>query len=156
MMKCVVSVVAFVLTLGCGAADPVAQAKDIVLIATSSGGSSTQRALFSEGDTWGGTGIGMEVKPTEVRIEYDCATGYIRNILSFDSSGQFKAEGIEFIGRGGPIRDEDVSAGETAQYTGKMVSKEQMTLSVYLSTSKITKGPYTLTRGGNPNVRLCL
>ena|SRR5436853_7937321 len=103
---------------------------------------------------WGGMHIRIEVAGGSAKIEYDCAHGTISGPLLVDSHGRFTLRGTHVPEHGGPIRQEDLRAGQPARYSGWTDGKK-MTLTVVLSNTKETIGTFNLVRGQDGRVMKC-
>ncbi len=129
----------------------------MVLIATFSSPESSARSRkrhrLVQG-TWGGTHIRVTVNESSATIEYDCAHGKINGPLVTDRHGRFDLKGTHSPEHGGPIRDNEQSAGQPVRYTGWTDGKK-MTLTVTLAGRKETIGDFNLTRGAEGRIFKC-
>jgi hypothetical protein len=129
----------------------------LVLIATFSSPQSSARGRkrhrLAQG-TWGGPHIRLAVGDSSATVEYDCAHGQIDGPLVIDSRGRFSLKGTHSPEHGGPVRDNEQSAGQPARYTGWTDGKK-MTLTVTLG-RKETIGTFNLTLGGSGRLFKCL
>ena len=104
--------------------------------------------------TWGALHIVMEVSAESASIEYDCAHGTINGPLALDRRGRFSWAGTHTTEHGGPIRRDEKPNHRPARYTGSINGKT-MTLTVTLTDTNETLGPYTLTHGNSGRVFKC-
>ncbi|MFY9551058.1 MAG: hypothetical protein WAU32_07905 [Thermoanaerobaculia bacterium] len=102
---------------------------------------------------WGGDGAGLQATEAGARMEFDCASGSIDGAITLDKEGRFDAAGTYAREGPGPTRPDQVR-GAPVRYEGKVVG-DALTLSVRLSGSHETLGPFTLTRGRLARVRAC-
>ncbi len=105
-------------------------------------------------ENWGATGIAVVVEEKGVKIEFDCAVGEIKEKLSVNENGEFKADGTFTRESFGPIRDDNMPKPQPAHYEGK-ISGDTMTLKVSLTEKKETIGDYTLERNKFARLRKC-
>ncbi len=103
---------------------------------------------------WGGDHISLEVNDSGATVEYDCAHGTITEKLVPDSSGKLVVKGFYVREHPGPIREGEEARGEPAVYSASL-NGETMTLTVTLSRTKETVGPFTLTHGKMGRLRKC-
>jgi hypothetical protein len=108
---------------------------------------------YLQAGTWGGPHIRIEVTGNAATIEYDCAHGTIKGPLRVDSRGRFALNGTYVREHGGPVRPQDLQAGQPARYSGWTDGKK-MTLTVW-SDTKETVGTFTLVRGEAGHVWKC-
>jgi hypothetical protein len=101
---------------------------------------------------WGGQEASLTLTVSGGSVSYLCGAGTIDSAWTLTSAGQFSASGEHFFG-GGPIPVEGAPP-HPARYTGH-VDGQSLTLSVYLTDSKATLGPFHLIRGGPPVYELC-
>lgn len=80
----------------------------------------------------------------------------MEKVISVDADRNFKAEGTEFVGHGGPINDHEVGESRPALYEGSLDPDNDMTLKVTFSDTGEVKGTYSLTYGESPHVEECL
>ncbi|HEX7025174.1 MAG TPA: hypothetical protein VF187_10190 [Gemmatimonadales bacterium] len=104
---------------------------------------------------WGGDHLGMVASVSGAELEFDCATGRIGAAIIPDASGRFSVTGLHFPGHGGPDPVDEEQVGIPARFDGT-VRGDLMTISVTLPDWATTLGPFTLKRGGTPNVLKCL
>lgn len=104
--------------------------------------------------TWGGQHISIEANGRSASIEYDCATGTINGPLTLDSKGHFTWRGYHNREHGGPIRIDEKSNAQPANYRG-WIQGDTMTLTVTLANSDESPGTFTLTRGSQGKVFKC-
>ena len=130
----------------------------LVLIATLASAESSARGRkhyrLAQG-TWGATHIRVNVGESSATIEFDCAHGQIDGPLVTDRHGRFDLKGTHSPEHGGPVRDNEQSAGRPARYTGWTDGKK-MTLTVTLAGQKETLGTFNLTLGGKGRIFKCL
>ena len=104
---------------------------------------------------WGGRGISLEVAADGARVEYDCAHGRITGRIATDREGRFDTRGTFVRERGGPQREGEEARAQPARYVG-LVEGASMTLTVLLTSTNETVGPFSLTHGQAGVVRKCL
>src|SRR5262245_27663765 len=100
---------------------------------------------------WGGDHISMTITESGAHLELDCAHGDIRSPLpaaSFTIPGTFVRE------RGGPIRVDDTDS-HPAMYSAS-ISANTMSLTIRVTDSGETLGPFALVRGTAGRVVKCL
>ena len=102
---------------------------------------------------WGGDHIRMEINGEGARLEFDCATGTIDQVIVSDSSGRFSVKGSYAPDQPGPQRD-GRAAPARALYVGQ-VRGETMTLTVTLEADAQQVGRFTLNRGNDPLLTKC-
>ncbi len=130
----------------------------LVLIATLSSSPSSARGRkhyrLAQG-VWGGPHIRLAVTDSSATIEYDCAHGQIDGPLVTDRRGRFDLKGTYSPEHGGPVRDNEQSAGQKVRYAGWTDGKK-MTLTVTLAGQKETFGTFNLNRGAEGRIFKCL
>jgi len=103
--------------------------------------------------SFGGGGAGVEATEGGAALTFDCANGSVEGPIAVDENGGFDAAGL-FVREGpGPVRP-DQQRGVPVRYAGKLEG-ETLTLSVRMSGSDETLGPFTLTRGRVARIRSC-
>ena len=120
---------------------------------TPSSGRGRKQYRLAQG-TWGGTHITVNVGESSATIEFDCAHGRIDGPLVTDRRGRFDLKGTYAPEHGGPVRDNEESAGQAARYTGWTDGKK-MTLAVTLAGRKEMIGTFNLTRGVEGRIFKC-
>lgn len=103
---------------------------------------------------WGGQHVGVVLEGGVGRLEYDCASGTIDQPVIPAPDGRFTAAGTHIPGQGGPVRVGQIFTSHRATYAGR-VEGEAMTLTATLEDGTVI-GPYTLTRGAEPQLVRCL
>ncbi len=103
---------------------------------------------------WGGEHIALAITGTGASIDYDCAHGSITERIVPDRDGKFLVKGFHVKEHPGPVRQDEDTTGQPATYTG-VSNGESVTLTVRLTATDETLGPYTLTRGKTGRVRKC-
>src|SRR6266852_3968306 len=103
---------------------------------------------------WGGPHIRLAVSDSSATIEYDCAHGQIDGPLVTDRRGRFDLKGTYAPEHGGPVRDNEKSAGQPVRYTGWTDGKK-MTLTVTLAGRKEMIGTFNLARGAAGRIFKC-
>lgn len=103
---------------------------------------------------WGGQHISMQVSESSATIEFDCAHAQIDGPLVTDRRGRFDLKGTYAREHGGPVRDNEQSAGQPARYTGWTDGKK-MTLTVTLAGQKEAIGTFNLARGTEGRLFKC-
>ena len=97
----------------------------------------------------------MEVTSESVVLEFDCANGSISQPPALDEAGEFEGEGIYVREHGGPVREDEQPDQHPARYTGNTDGRK-LTLTIFLTDTKETLGPFTLTLGEQPRLTKCL
>jgi hypothetical protein len=103
--------------------------------------------------SFGGSGAGVEAAEGSTQLTFDCATGSVEGPITLDENGGFDVAGRLVREGPGPVRPEQTK-GVPARFAGKL-DGETMTLSVRVSGSDDTLGPFTLTRGRLARIRSC-
>jgi hypothetical protein len=104
---------------------------------------------------WGGDHIGLEVTDKGAQADFDCAHGRIDEPMTLDGGGRFDARG-SFTAEGpGPQREGQNPPDQSARYSGR-VQGSTMTITISLTESGETLGPFALTRGKTPKITKCL
>ena len=103
---------------------------------------------------WGGEHIALQVNASGASIDYDCAHGSITGRIVPDNKGKFVVKGLHVKEHPGPVRQDEDTTGQPATYTG-VSNGESVTLTVRLTATDETLGPYILTRGRTGRVRKC-
>ena len=101
---------------------------------------------------WGGTGIRIEVRQGDAKIEMDAAHGKTSGPLVLDGSGAFDVAGTFALERPGPTRAGDDAAGEPARFRGTL-DGDTLTMTVTLGRSATVAGPLTARRGARARLR---
>ena len=96
----------------------------------------------------------VTVGESSATIEFDCAHGQIDGPLVTDRRGRFDLKGTYAREHGGPVRDNEQSAGQPVRYSGWTDGKK-MTLTVTLAGQKEMIGTFNLTRGGEGRIFKC-
>lgn len=105
-------------------------------------------------DQWGGPHVGLTLEGGGGRLVFDCAAGTIDEPIANVSGGRFEVQGTYMPGRGGPVRVGEIYISKKATYTGT-VDKDVMKLSATLDDGELI-GPFTLSRGAQPQINRCL
>ena len=116
-------------------------------------GTSTTSAQRQLSGLWGGLHVTLEISEQSATLEFDCATGSIREPIVLDSAGHFDVAGSYNREGPGPVR-QDVQTDSSARYSGT-VSGETMTLAVHLEGSSEPLLNLSLTRGKQGKIRRC-
>jgi hypothetical protein len=114
---------------------------------------SSRPKLVKKG-VWGGEHAGMRVESKGALIEYDCAHGTIEQVMSLDGKGRFRFTGTYTLERGGPSMEDEMPDTHPAIYTGR-ITGSRMIISVTLTDTRQTFGPYTLIYGKTPILMKC-
>jgi hypothetical protein len=101
---------------------------------------------------WGGVHVALEVSDGGATLEFDCATGSIREPIGLDAAGRFDVSGSYTREGPGPVR-QGVKRDSPAQYSGT-VTGETMALTVRLEGSSEPLD-FSLTRGKQGKLRKC-
>ena len=105
---------------------------------------------------WGGRGAALVVHESGVKIEFDCAFGYIDLPLTADRNGQFLIEGRFVRELGGPGRPSDAQPKSTPALFSGLISTGQLVLFVELPEEHRKLGPYTLNKSQQAELEKCL
>ena len=103
---------------------------------------------------WGGEHMSLDVTASGAEADFDCAHGAIDEAMALDRSGRFDVAGTFTQESGGPQREGQDGQPRPARYTGR-VQGQTMTVTVSVTGSADTLGPFTLTRGAQPRVVKC-
>ena len=124
-----------------------------VVLASASPAKGRKPSRIPQG-AWGGQHITMNVSESSASIELDCAHGQIDGPLATDRRGRFDLKGTFSREHGGPVRDNEQSAGQPARYVGWTDGKK-MTLTVTLVGEKQPIGVFNVTRGTDGRLFKC-
>ncbi|SRR6266498_159311 len=102
---------------------------------------------------WGGMHVTLEISEQEATLEFDCATGTIREPIVLDANGHFDVAGSYNREGPGPVR-QGVQTDSSARYSGT-VTGETMTLAVRLEGSSEPLLKLSLTRGKQGKIVKC-
>ena len=102
---------------------------------------------------WGGTEASLTLTPSGGTVSYPCGAGTIDPGWTIGGGGRFAATGQHFFG-GGPLPAEG-RPPHPARYTGQ-VSGAVFTLTVVVTDTPDTLGPYHLILGGPAVAEQCL
>jgi hypothetical protein len=103
--------------------------------------------------SWGGDHMMLSVTDDGAALEFACANGQIKEPLVLDSKGWFDVAGVYVQEHPGPVRlGEDNN--QSARYTGN-VDGEVLTLTIKLSNSGETVGPFTFNLGKKTRIFKC-
>jgi hypothetical protein len=103
---------------------------------------------------WGGPHVGLVLEGGLGTLQYDCASGTIDTAIDPGPDGRFSAQGTHRPGQGGPVRVGQIFTTHRAEYRGT-VTGDVMELTAVLENGQVI-GPYTLTRGAEPQLTRCL
>ena len=104
--------------------------------------------------SFGGMGIIIEIQKNGVKIEYDCAEGYISRQMKTDNKGYFRIDGFHKGPTVGPIRQNAAPKLEAVLYEGQIIGKV-MKLKVTMASTGEVIGEFTLKRGRVPVMHRC-
>ena len=104
-------------------------------------------------DTWGGQHVAMEVTKTGAQLEFDCASGEIKEPLPLDKPGQFQVKGTFTPEHGGPVRRDEAPATRDATYSGSL-ENDTLTLRIEVSGQSEAQ-EYVLRKGQAGRVMRC-
>lgn len=105
--------------------------------------------------TWGGAHIRLDVTEESAAVELDCAHGTLDGPILPGADGRFEAAGTYVQEHGGPEREGEEPDGRPARYSGR-VEGSTLTLTIALTDTGETVGPFTLTRGKAARLTKCL
>ena len=97
----------------------------------------------------------MEVSSDGVILEFDCAHGTIPQAPVLDEAGNLEDDGEYVLEHGGPQKEGEPPDAHPALFSGN-TDGQKLTLTIFLTDTKETLGPFTLTRGGQPRLMKCL
>ena len=120
----------------------------------SCGDTATEPSRLPAG-VWGGDHISMTVGATSTHFELDCGHGDLPAVPTVDRQRQFEVAGNFVREHGGPIRQGEIPESHPAIYSGTVASTT-MTLTIRLSDTKESIGPFTLISGSLGRVLKCL
>jgi hypothetical protein len=123
-------------------------------VAGCSCGTATEPSRLPAG-VWGGDHISMTVGDTSTHFELDCGHGDLPAAPTVDRQRQFEIAGNYVHEHGGPIRQGEIPETHPAIYSGTVASTT-MTLTIRLSDTKESIGPFTLVSGSLGRVLKCL
>ena len=103
---------------------------------------------------WGGTHVGLSLRPSGGTLEYDCAAGTMIGPLMLHPDGTFIAEGTHTPGKGGPEVEGQAMPSYRVRYSGE-VRGNRMSLQGRLENG-VLLGPFTLRLGAEPIIFRCL
>jgi len=103
---------------------------------------------------WGGQHVSLEVTKTGAELEFDCATGSIREPLPVDKTGRFRLKGTFTQEHGGPVRKEEPPATREATYSGT-IEDGTMRLRIEFGGDQESAPEYVLKRGQPGRVLKC-
>ena len=107
------------------------------------------------GGEWGGEHILLTVSLSGGTVEYDCAHGTIDEPIAPDRDGNFTLSGTHVREHGGPVREDEIPDEQPAPYWG-WTDGDSMRLTVTLTDTGETRGPYELRLGRAPQLFRCL
>ena len=107
-------------------------------------------ALLS-GD-WGGPHAALSAAADGATLQFDCGRGSITVPVQLDAQGRFDVAGEYVTQPGGPVAPGDT--GEAARYGG-VVSGRQLTLTMTLTATGASQGPFVLSLGTTPHLVPC-
>ena len=107
-------------------------------------------ALLS-GD-WGGPNAALSAAADGATLQFDCGRGSITVPVQLDAQGRFDVAGEYVTQPGGPVAPGDT--GEAARYGG-VVSGRQLTLTMTLTATGASQGPFVLSLGTTPHLVPC-
>ena len=131
-----------------GVASRCALALAAVLAAACGGSSGLERV--PEG-AWGGEHVGLVVGAAGAAVELDCAHGEITVALVLEADGSFALPGY-LVHDVGPAHDPELRLPAT--YTGSSDGRS-ITLSITVSETGESRGPFTALLGAPPQVYKC-
>ncbi len=102
---------------------------------------------------WGGSEVSLKLTRQGGQVIYQCGVGTIDPGWTLSSDGSFSATGEHRFG-GGPI-PVGGRPPHPATYTGRVVG-DQMTLTVTVTDSDVTLGPFHLVRDGPAVTLMCV
>jgi len=121
-----------------------------MLLSWGCGGSPSEPSMPT--GSWGGDHISMTITESGAHLELDCAHGDIRSQLP---AAPFTVPGTFVRERGGPIRVDDTTDSHPAMYSAS-ISANTMSLTIRVTDSGETLGPFALLRGTAGRVVKCL
>lgn len=125
----------------------------VAVIAAACSGTSSPSPLLQ--GPWGGDHVALTITSSGAIVEFDCAHGEMTAVPIPDAQGRFAVAGIYVREHGGPIRQGEAPDTHPALYSG-VVSADNMTLTVRLTDTGESFGPFTLRSGTSARVFKCL
>jgi hypothetical protein len=113
-----------------------------------------RRADALQPGVWGGDHIRLVVTDDGATVEFDCAQATVEGRIVVDRAGRFSAAGTYLQEHGGPVRDDESSAGVPARFTGR-VGGSLMKLTITRVGAGRAIGTYELARGREPRIFKC-
>ncbi len=104
--------------------------------------------------SWGGDHVGLEVTAKGATLEFDCAHAVIDEVLRPDAKGAFRVKGTFTPEHGGPERDDAVSRGLKATFSGT-IKDDAMTLKMVVDGQDPQGTTFQLKRGQPGELRKC-
>jgi hypothetical protein len=104
--------------------------------------------------TWGGQHVALIVTEEGARLDFDCASGEIRQPLTIDSKGKLAVDGVFMREHPGRQRVGEEPEEQPARYSGT-IAGDTLTFEVTLKESKQSMGTFVVTRGATAQVRKC-
>lgn len=105
--------------------------------------------------TWAGEELILTVTEAGASAEFECAAGLLAEPLELDAKSRFDAPGTYAAESGGPVPATPPPA-QSARYTGQLVDTSHLILTVLLTESGTTHGPFRLELGREPTLERCL
>lgn len=104
---------------------------------------------------WNGEHVSLEVKEDGATVEFDCAHGSIKQVVSLDKAGRFSVRGTFAFEQGGAVTPGGAGSDRPARFAGRVEGKK-MSLTVTLTDNNQTIDTFSLTNGGVYKVTKCL
>ena len=106
---------------------------------------------------WAGEQAVLTVTPSGATAEFECAAGVLDMPLRLDPRGRFDVAGSYAASPGGPVSSDDPTPQATpARYHGRLIDSTHLDLTVVLSPSGQTQGPFLLELAGDASLERCL
>lgn len=106
--------------------------------------------------TWAGEHAELVVTPGGATAEFDCASGVVAQPPTLDAEGRFDLLASHTPQLGGPAATDNARAPPVpARYRGRLIDAQHLTLSVVLTKSGRTSGPFELELGGQASLDRC-
>jgi hypothetical protein len=106
---------------------------------------------------WAGEQLVLTVTAVGATAEFECAAGVVTEPLRLDPRGRFDVPGIYANQPGGPVPTTGPSPPAlSARYRGQLKDAHHLVLTVALTESGKTEGPFELELGGDQSLERCV
>lgn len=117
------------------------------------------KVVFSVGDTWANSEVGLTVTEKGADLQFSCGSGNISEQIILDQNGSFSVKGTEIQNRG-PMGEN--TAAKEVLYAGSInMDTKEMTLLIeeeacFQEGCNGVRGPFVLQYKADPNVNACV